>query len=162
MCVLYHPLCRFLLCVRLNTMAQCVIMPDTSIIVSKFQKWEGKFPHSTLLFREHPLLNSLCFWRSILFKLFSIKLIHSFRKFSISIIVTSDTSSSLLFSSSIGKASTMSSFLEIPSNMASLLDIRTMRTLGIVKVSVLCVSAAVSERTLLTCSASIMSQKRLS
>ena len=43
--------------------------------------------------------------------------------------------------------------------MASFLDILTMRVLGIVKVSVLRVPAALLERALLTCSVSIKSRK---
>ena len=56
----------------------------------------------------------------------------------------------------------MSSLVEIPSNMAYFLYILTMITLGIGKVSVLCVPAAVLERALLTCSVSITSHKRRS
>ena len=36
----HHPLHHFLLCARLNTMTQCAILPDSSIIASNFPKWE--------------------------------------------------------------------------------------------------------------------------
>ena len=108
------------------------------------------------------MVTRLWLWRSILFKLSFISLIHSFRKSFISITFASDTSSSMLYSLSTGKESTMSYFVERPSNMYSFLDILTMGTFGIEKVSILCDPEAVSERGLLTCSVSKTFQNRRS
>ena len=109
--VFYHPLHRFLQCDRLNKMEQRAIIPDSSIIASNFSKWEGKGPHRTLIFLEHPLLTTSWFRRSLLFMSSSVSFIHSSHKSSISITVTSDSSSSILSSSSTRKSSTMSSFV---------------------------------------------------
>ena len=57
--VFYHPLHFFLQCDRLNTISQRAIIPDRSIIVSNFSKWEGKFPHRTLLFPRTSLVNHI-------------------------------------------------------------------------------------------------------
>ena len=86
------------------------------------------------------------FRRSLLFMYSYVSLIHSFRKLSISITVPSDSSSYMFSSSSTGKSSTIYSFVGgRPSNIASFLEIITYRTLSIGKVSVLCVTAALSE-----------------
>ena len=101
-------------------------------------------------------MTSLCFRRSLLFKSSSVYLTHWFHKLYISITVTSDpdcslTSPSIFSLLSTGITSTIAFFLYILSHMASFLDIVTIRTLGIGKVYVLGVPAAVSERALLTC-----------
>ena len=57
--VFYHPLNRFLLCDRLNKMAQCAIIPDSSIITSNSPKCEEKGPHRTLLFSRTSPVNLL-------------------------------------------------------------------------------------------------------
>ena len=57
--IFYHPLYRFLQCDRLNTMAQCEIIPYISIIASNFPKWDKKAPHMTLLFLRTSIVNLL-------------------------------------------------------------------------------------------------------
>ena len=45
-----NPIFRVLWCSWLNTMTQCVVIPDSSTIASKIPKREEKGPHMTLLF----------------------------------------------------------------------------------------------------------------
>ena len=122
-CVFYHPLHRFLQCDRINTMAQREIIPDSSIIVSNFPKWEEKVSHRNLLFSRTSLVNHL-----MVLKESPVYVFLRFPHTLISQIVYLHHSHFrhlllYIFLVSTGKSSTMSYFVDRPSNMASFLDI---------------------------------------